>query len=537
MDSDVNQAPLGASPSPARAAAGMGAAAGVSRVFGGVRMVVIAAVLGTTYLGNTFQAANSVSNVLFELLAAGALSAVLVPTFVALLARNTPGRAEEVAGRILGVALAALGVVTVLGVILAPGLAALLTTGVNDPEVRAAQEELTTFLLRFFIPQVLLYAVGAVATAVLHAHRRFVLAALAPVGNTIVLIATMWLFYSLAGPDPGFDLTSGERLTLALGGTLGVVAFVAAPTIGLRVMGFRLRPRLRSVGSDTEVRQLGRLSGWAALQHSGTGLLLAAALVVAGGVAGGVVAYQLAFVVFLAPYGLLAQPIFTTALPRLSTAVTHHDHQSFRATCRWAFDAMAVVTLPAAALLIALSAPVMRVLAFGAAQEPPGPQLLGQACLGLAVGIPVYGVFLLLTRAGYALGDSRTPALASVGSALLGASVMVVAFGMAHGTARLAMIGLGHSVAYALGALWLGRRLAPRIGPVLVVGQVRPLILSAVMGLGAWGAMALWNPVGRWSTVAALAVVGGTAVAIYLGALQVWGVPSRPSPASEETLA
>lgn len=533
----MNQAPLGASPSPARSAAGMGAAAGVSRIFGGARMVVIAAVLGTTYLGNTFQAANSVSNVLFELLAAGALSAVLVPTFVALLARNTPGRAEEVAGRILGVALVVLGVVTALGVILAPSLAALLTTGVDDPAVRTAQEELTTFLLRFFVPQVLLYAVGAVATAVLHAHRRFVLAALAPVGNTIVLVVTMMVFRSMAGPNPGLDLTLSERLTLALGGTLGVVAFVAAPTIGLRVAGFRLRPRLRSVTSDTDVRHLGRLSGWAAVQHSGTGLLLAAALVAAGGVAGGVVAYQLAFVVFLAPYGLLAQPILTTALPRLATAVANHDDAGFRTAFRWAFHAMAVATLPAAALLIALSAPVMGVLAFGAAQDPPGPQLLGQACLGLAVGIPVYGAFLLLTRAAYALGDSRTPALAAVGSALVGAGVMVAAFGMTHGTARLAMIGVGHSVAYALGALWLGHRLAPRVGPVLVVGHLRPLLLSLAIGLGAWGAMTAWSPVGRWSTVAALAVVGGGSVAIYLSALQRWGVGSRPSVAPEEGLA
>ena len=66
----------------ARAAVGMGGVTVVSRLTGFVRVLVIAAVLGTTYLGNTFQAANSVSNVLFELLAAGALSAVLVPTFV-----------------------------------------------------------------------------------------------------------------------------------------------------------------------------------------------------------------------------------------------------------------------------------------------------------------------------------------------------------------------------------------------------------------------------------------------------------------------
>ena len=63
----------------------MGAIALVSRVIGFVRVLVVAAVLGTTFLGNAFQSANSVSNVLFELLAAGALSAVLVPAFVKLL--------------------------------------------------------------------------------------------------------------------------------------------------------------------------------------------------------------------------------------------------------------------------------------------------------------------------------------------------------------------------------------------------------------------------------------------------------------------
>ena len=66
-------------PSWTRAADRMGAVTAVSRAFGFVRVLVIAAVLGTTYLGNAFQAANSVSNVLFELVAAGALSAVLVP--------------------------------------------------------------------------------------------------------------------------------------------------------------------------------------------------------------------------------------------------------------------------------------------------------------------------------------------------------------------------------------------------------------------------------------------------------------------------
>jgi putative peptidoglycan lipid II flippase len=60
-------------------------------VVGGGRVLVIAAVLGTTYLGNAFQSSNTVSNLLFELLAAGALSAVLVPTFVGHLDRGEYG--------------------------------------------------------------------------------------------------------------------------------------------------------------------------------------------------------------------------------------------------------------------------------------------------------------------------------------------------------------------------------------------------------------------------------------------------------------
>jgi len=524
----VTEAPSGASASVGRSAAGMGAAAAVSRAFGGLRMVVIAAVLGATYLGNTFQASNSVSNVLFELLAAGALSAVLVPTFVDLFAQRESRRAEEVAGRVLGLALVVLGVVAVLGVLLAPLLARLLTARVDDPEVLAAQRDLATFLLRFFVPQVLLYAVGAVTTAVLHARGRFVLTAVAPIGNTLVLVVAMLVFRSMAGSNPGLDLTTGERLCLAVGGTLGVLAFVGIPAVGLRASGFRLRLGVRGVTADPDVRRLVRLSGWAALQHSGTGILLAAALILAGGVAGGVVAYQLAMVVFLAPYGILAQPIHTAVLPRLAAAAASGDDGGLSSALRWATDAMAVATLPVAALLLALSEPVMRVLAFGEAARGDGPQLLGASLLGLAAGVPVYGGFLLLTRAAYAVGDSRTPALASLGSAILGAVAMGVASAAVAGSARLAMIGVGHTIAYAVGGLWLALRLKPRVGRVLSVGQLRPLGVALVMGSGAWGALHAWDPSGRAVTVFAIALVGTAGVALYLGALRlIGGLPSR----------
>src|SRR4029077_16470052 len=110
-----------------RAAASMGGVTVVSRLMGFVRVLVIAAVLGTTYLGNTFQASNSVSNILFELLAAGALSAVLVPTFVTLIDRGESGEADRLANGLLGYALVLLGAVTVLGMVCAPLFARLLS--------------------------------------------------------------------------------------------------------------------------------------------------------------------------------------------------------------------------------------------------------------------------------------------------------------------------------------------------------------------------------------------------------------------------
>ncbi|MEW6477476.1 MAG: lipid II flippase MurJ, partial [Actinomycetota bacterium] len=233
-----------AAPGLGRAARLMGAATAVSRLLGFGRVLVIAAVLGTTDLGNIFSASNSVSNVLFDLLAAGALSAVLVPAFVELLDRRADGDAEQLAGALLGWSLVVLGPICLVGVLAAPALARLLTTGTADPAVAAGQQELATFLLRLFVPQVLLYALGAVSTAVLHAKRHFTVTAVAPIGNTVLMVICLVTFRALHGPGtPGFDLSVGERWALGAAGTLGVAAFVGIPAVALWRTGFRLRPR------------------------------------------------------------------------------------------------------------------------------------------------------------------------------------------------------------------------------------------------------------------------------------------------------
>jgi putative peptidoglycan lipid II flippase len=501
----------------------MGAAAAVSRGFGAVRVLVIAAVLGTTYLGNAFQGANTFSTVLFELLAAGALSAVLVPTFVSHLDRGDQPGAERLAGGVLGVAVLALGAIAAVAMLAAPWLADVLTSAVDDPAIAAEQRDLTTFLLWCFLPQLVLYGVGAVATAVLHARRSFVVPAMAPIGNTIVMVAFLFAFRAVAGPDPGLDLTLGEKLLLGLGGTLGVAAFVAVPLIAVWRGGFRLWPRITQAHEG--LNRLLRLSGWASVQHAGAALLLGAAIVVGGSVEGGVIAYQVGYFFFLAPYGIIAQPIQTAILPELVNEYGDGETSAFAASLRWALDSMSVLLLPLTALSLALAVPLMTVLAFGQATDAGGVDLLAAALASLGLGLLPYGAFLLLARGWYVLGDSRTPALASLGGALVGVAIMVITAPLTSGAATVFALGAAHSAAFLVGSVVLGVGLWRRTHEALLPPLLpKALLASVALGALAWAGYEWWAPEGRLGALVSLVVLGGLATMGYVGLIRLFGV-------------
>jgi putative peptidoglycan lipid II flippase len=513
-----------------RAAVDMGVTTAVSRAFGLARVLVVAAVLGTTFLGNTFQASNSVSNVLFELLAAGALSAVLVPTFVELLDRHEQHEAERLAGGVLGVALVGLGAVSVVGMLFAPALARALTAGNPNPLIAAQQRALSTYLLRFFVPQVVMYAYGAVATAVLYAHRRFAVTAAAPIANSVLIIVCMVVFRVVAGPRPGFDLSGSEQFLLAVAGTGGVAAFVGILLVACRSTGFRLRPRLP--GRDPMVRRLLHLSFWGVFLNAGTGLLLGAALVVGNSVAGGVVAYQAAFVFFLAPYAVLAQPILTAILPEISSEAARGELEAFAESVRRALDSMALLVVPVSVAFVVFAAPVARIVAFGVVSRN-GVTLLAAGIASLGIGLYPYGAFLLLARASYARGESRTPALVAVATAGVGVAVMVAGAAGAHGAATVAALGIGHSTAYLLAATVLGVGLSRRTGRLLVPRQfARAALLAGSIGVLSWLAMRAISPDDRAQTFAVTVVVGGAAAAAYVAILRLSGARLSLRPAA-----
>ena len=502
-----------------RSAATISAWNTVSRLTGFVRVLVVGAALGTTFVGNTYQSSNLVSNLLFELLAAGLLSAPLVPAFVALIDRGARDEAVRLAGSLLGVALAGLGAVVVVGMVGAPLVMRLLTLAVDDPSVRDQEIRLGVFFLWFFLPQVLLYAGLAVSSALLNADRAFAAAAFAPVANNLVVTATMLAFMAMVGAgDLRLDLPLGQRLVLAVGTTAGVLAMAAIPIINARRRGLALRPRWEP--RDPRLREIGRVGLWGGVLLAAVQVLIGVTLVLANQVRGGVVAYQIAFTFFLLPVALVAHPVFTALYPRLAAAAHSARWDDFATDVSDGLRRILFLVLPASAALVVIGGPALRLVEVGEL-DAAGVHLVGRVLAAYAIGLTGYSCFLLLARAWTAAGDARLPALIAIGAAVAGAGLMVAGAAASDGGDRVVALGLAHSAAMTGAALALSLMLERRYNLQLPVGATlaRSVATSAIAGAAGALAAGAVDSGGRAGAAAALGT-GLAVVAVVSIALQ-----------------
>ena len=162
-----------------------------SRITGFGRVVVVAAVLGPTYLGNVFQATNNLPNLVYMALIGALISSLLVPPLIRLVDQGDRLATERLAGAFLGTALLVFGVVAVLVVLTGPLILELFTVGVADAEQAAGQRAVGHLLLLLCMPQLLLYGVVGTCEAVMNAHGRFALPSAAPISENLGVILTM----------------------------------------------------------------------------------------------------------------------------------------------------------------------------------------------------------------------------------------------------------------------------------------------------------------------------------------------------------
>jgi putative peptidoglycan lipid II flippase len=450
----------------ARGAAAITTATAVSRLTGFIRVIVVAATMGTTFLANTYQTANSAPNVVFELVAAGVLTSVFVPTFVEYLVKGEQEESWQAADALTSVALVGLTVVAILIAVLAPLVMSLLTVGVKDPSLRSQEVTLGAIFLRLFAPQVVFYGAGMIMTAALHAHRRFAMAAIAPIFNNVVVIAVYLAYGAMrgnAGPSIA-RVTLGQELLLGAGTTLGVVAMTICLVPQLVRLGWHFRFRFDL--SHPAVRRGARLGVWALSYAGGYQAGLVVVLVLANKIQGGVAAYQWAYTFFYLPHALFAVPIFNVLFPAMSEHVARGEESRLVGRLRDGLKMIAFIVMPAAAILFATAGPLAKVTLQYGVMTGAGAALVARVIVSFSLGLPGYSTFLVLTRGYYAMGDTKTPAVVNAATVVVASAVGATLFVALPRQWAVAGLAMGHSLAFTVGAGILGVLLLRRTDPL-----------------------------------------------------------------------
>lgn len=450
------------------AAGGIAVVTLVARAVGFGRVAVLSRTLGTSCVGDTYSAANYLPNVVFEIVAGGALAALVVPLVAQALRTGDAGR---VTSGLLTWTVAVLAPIALLGALAAPLLMRAL---LGDDPTCAAAVEVGSRMLVVFMPQVVLYGIGIVLAGVLQAHRRFLGPALAPLLSSLVVITAYLLYAATGRVSSAADLDRGQELVLSLGTTLGVAVLSLGLLVPLRRLGLRLRPTFAFPdGVAARVRRLA-LAGAAGLAAQQVALLVALRLA-AGGDEGAVVVFTVATALFLLPWAVLAVPIATSVFPSLSAAA---DDAEYSAVLSRATRSVVLAMLGAAAVVAVAALPVARLLVRGA----PGAEssaTLAAAAVAFAPGLLGYGLLALLARALYARDDARTPARATVAGWLVVAVADVALVAALPEVERVVLLGVGNTIGMtAAGALLL-------LGLRRVSGSLAGSGRSAAAGLAA----------------------------------------------------
>jgi putative peptidoglycan lipid II flippase len=491
----------------------------LARVAGFGRQIVFNAAVGQNNLGDAYTTANYVPNIVFDIVAGGALASLVVPLLAGPIASGKADEARRTASALLTWTVLVLAPVTAAGMLLARPLTELL---LRDKADVPGMTDLATGFLLAFLPQIVLYGLAVVSAGILQAHRRFTAAAVAPLVSSLVVAAAYAVF--AAGYDGrGDDVAAvprGSELVLGVGTTLGVLALALCTLVPLRGTDLRWRPTLRF--PDGVARRARRLAfaGVATLLAQQLATVTVLMLVNAHGPDGGAVTYQNAWMVYVLPYAVLAVPIATSAFPRLSAAAHGGDHPAFAATAAATTRAVLLVSCAGAALLVATAYPVGRFFS-RVGDSGLDPAVLARALIAFAPGLLGYGLVAHLGRALYARGHGR----ASAGAVVLGwLAVIVTDVALVPAVPAdwtVAALGAGNSVGMTLAGALLVAATARTSGPEALRGVGRAagagLCAAAAGGTAGWALAAAVGSGGTGGVVGTLLV--GAAAAVVGGAV------------------
>lgn len=513
-------------PSLARASSTMAVATLVSRITGFGWKLLLVAIIGINEIQDSFTVANTLPNIIFELLLGGVLASVVVPLLVR--SQDDPDGGQAYMNRLLTVGLTGLAIGTVLAVAAAP----VFTWLYVDDSTGRATPELTTAFAYLLLPEIFFYGLFALLSAILQARHVFGPTAWAPVLNNLVVVVTLLVYLMVPGKitvNP-VDMSEPKLLVLGIGVTLGIVVQAVVLFPALRRIDFKYR---WTWGFDARLKEFGGLALWVLgyVAVSQVGMIVTQRVLTAGD-RGGVSIYANAWLLFQLPYGVIGVSLLTAILPRMSKSAARDDTQGVIDDLSTGSRLSAVMLVPISAILtVAGSSIGVALYAFGESDVADG-QRLGLALAFSAFGLLPYALVMLQLRVFYAMKDARTPTLIMIGMTVIKIPLLYVCEAALSPERVVMGVMLVNSLSYVIGAvagqMWLWVRLGHLRSKKIVTVIAKTVLASAVGMAAAWAAAKLIMPGGvdsigsAWVTLIVQGLVAG---AVAFGGLALLKVP------------
>ena len=528
----------------ARASGIMLAGTMVSRLLGFVRAALLIALIGSIGANDAFQAANSLPNIIYNLLASSILSAVLVPQIVRALQRKN---SDEFINRLLTLFTTGLLLLTLVCVALAPVFVTLFAAKL-DP----GWKQLAITFSYWSLPQVFFYGLYSLWGQFLNAKGSFGPYMWAPVVNNVVGIAGIFIFWRVLGTETDWagdpSVWTGEPVVLLAGiSTLGIVVQALILLIPLRRTGFKMRPVWGIRGHG--LGEVSRTAIWAfsALCVAQLGFLAISNIAAAANgyaskhqvTIATTTAYNTAFTVYMIPQSMIVTSVVTAMFTSMSAMVAVGALSRLRTQFLNTQQGVSLITCLCAVLIVVLALPIMQFI------MPTTPtasvQAFAQVLAVMALGIPFLGFFNLSQRLILAFADARSTFLVQIPMTIC--TLIVCGLTVLLLPVKYWVMGAsaGMQLSYLVGSVLTIWHLHKKHLPLKFTAQLgRSLVTITLATLGAgcagWLILHYWGPLaGSPSDPALVHMTGALArvlvvtlvmTGLYLGLLLVWRCPA-----------
>ena len=382
----------------------------ISRITGFIRGILIVAVLGTTLLADTYNVANTMPNILYNLLVGGALTAIFIPQLVRSFESEDGG--DDFASRLVTTISLILLILVLLGMFFAPALVRLYAPEFFTKGFEQEQEIAIAFT-RYCLPQIFFLGLFTMLGQVANARGSFGPLMWAPIANNLVGIA---LFGGFLLFSTGIDIDSITQPQIALlgwGTTFSVVvqALVLVPVV--KKLGITIKPKLGVAGLGKSFK----LAGWTLVYVliSQLGYLVTVNVATAAAVRSfndgvetgvGYTPYTFAYFVMLLPYSIVTISIITAILPHISKLALDGKREEVKAQLVRAIRLVGVITVPSAVAFLLFGPLITESIFVGISTEDS--RYIGYVLSALSFGLVAFSINLILIRGFNAFEDTRT---------------------------------------------------------------------------------------------------------------------------------